>query len=123
MGRIGELLDERSGIAAPAQPRSLPVPVRGELRFEGVTFHYPSRPDAPALEDFSLHVAPGETVALVGPSGAGKSTVFAMLLRFNDPQRGRIDLDGLHLPTLGPRSEARRVGKGGVSTCRSRGSP
>src|SRR3546814_18609343 len=53
MGRIGELLDERSGSAAPAQPRSLPVPVRGELRFEGVTFHYPSRPDAPALEDFS----------------------------------------------------------------------
>src|SRR3546814_2891511 len=102
MGRIGELLDERSGIAAPAQPRSLPVPVRGELRFEGVTFHYPSRPDAPALEDFSLHVAPGETVALVGPSGAGKSTVFAMLLRFHDPQRGRIDLDGIDIRTLEP---------------------
>src|SRR3546814_2437078 len=102
MGRIGELLAERSGIAAPAQPRSLPVPVRGELRFEGVTFHYPSRPDAPALEDFSLHVAPGETVALVGPSGAGKSTVFAMLLRFHDPQRGRIDLDGIDIRTLDP---------------------
>src|SRR3546814_14012632 len=67
MGRIGELPDERSGLAALAQPRSLPVPVRGELRFEGVTFHYPSRPDAPALEDFTLHVAPGETVAQVGP--------------------------------------------------------
>src|SRR3546814_13537845 len=102
MGRIGELLDERSGIAAPAQPRSLPVPVRGELRFEGVTFHYPLRPDAPALEDFSLHVAPGETVALVGPSGAGKSTVFAMLLRFPDPQRGRIALDGIDIRTLAP---------------------
>ncbi|MGN7724943.1 ABC transporter transmembrane domain-containing protein [Luteimonas sp. 22616] len=102
MGRIGELLDERPGIAAPARPHSLPVPVRGALRFDGVTFHYPSRPDAPALEDFSLQVAPGETVALVGPSGAGKSTVFAMLLRFHDPQHGRIELDGVDIRTLDP---------------------
>lgn len=102
MGRIGELLEERAGIVAPAQPQSLPAPVRGELRFDGVTFHYPSRPDAPALEGFSLQVAPGETVALVGPSGAGKSTVFAMLLRFHDPQRGRIDIDGVDIRALDP---------------------
>jgi ATP-binding cassette subfamily B protein len=80
----------------------LPVPVRGALRFDGVSFHYPSRPDAPALEDFSLQVAPGETVALVGPSGAGKSTVFSMLLRFHDPQSGRIELDGVDIRTLDP---------------------
>ena len=102
MGRIGELLDERNGIAAPAAPARLPSPVRGDLRFEHVAFHYPSRPDAPALEDFSLHVAPGETVALVGPSGAGKSTVFSMLLRFHDPQAGRISVDGLGIDTLDP---------------------
>ncbi|GAA3931112.1 ABC transporter transmembrane domain-containing protein [Luteimonas lutimaris] len=102
MGRIGELLDERPGIVAPAQPNALPANVRGGLRFDGVTFHYPSRPDAPALEDFNLQVTPGETVALVGPSGAGKSTVFSMLLRFHDPQRGRIDLDGVDIRTLDP---------------------
>ncbi|HVI58407.1 MAG TPA: ABC transporter transmembrane domain-containing protein [Luteimonas sp.] len=102
MGRIGELLDERPGIVAPAQPRSLPRPVRGEIDFDGVSFHYPSRPDMRALEDFSLHVAPGETVALVGPSGAGKSTVFAMLLRFHDPQAGGIRIDGVDVRTLDP---------------------
>ena len=102
MGRIGDLLDERTGIVAPAQPSELPANVHGELRFDDVTFHYPSRPDAPALEDFTLEVAPGETVALVGPSGAGKSTVFSMLLRFHDPQRGRIDLDGVDIRTLAP---------------------
>src|SRR5690606_24016833 len=86
MGRIGELLDERSGIDAPAHPVQLPRPLRGALAFDAVSFHYPSRVDMPALEDFSLQVSPGETVALVGPSGAGKSTVFSVLLRFHDPQ-------------------------------------
>src|SRR5690606_35164823 len=75
MGRIAELLDESPRITAPAQPRPLPMPLRGGIRFEHVSFHYPQRPDQPALDDFSLSVAPGETVALVGPSGAGKSTV------------------------------------------------
>src|SRR5690606_37739756 len=65
MGRIGELLAERSGIAPPARPATLPRPVRGALRLDEVTFHYPTRPDSPALDDFSLEVAPGETVALV----------------------------------------------------------
>jgi ATP-binding cassette subfamily B protein len=102
MGRIRELLDEAPAIAAPAQPKVLPAPVRGEIVFDNVTFHYPQRPDMPALEGFSLHVRPGETVALVGPSGAGKSTVFSMLLRFHDPQHGRIALDGIDIRELDP---------------------
>jgi ATP-binding cassette subfamily B protein len=102
MGRIRELLDEAPAIAAPAQPKVLPAPVRGEIVFDDVTFHYPQRPDMPALEGFSLHVRPGETVALVGPSGAGKSTVFSMLLRFHDPQHGRIALDGIDIRELDP---------------------
>src|SRR3546814_973189 len=71
MGRLVELLDERSGIAAPAQPRSLPVWVRGELRFHGVTSHYTSRPDVPVLDDFRITVASAETSAPGGPDGAG----------------------------------------------------
>lgn len=102
MGRIHELLQEQPAITAPASPQALPVPVRGEIVFENVTFHYPQRPDTPALEGVSLHVRPGETVALVGPSGAGKSTVFSMLLRFHDPQAGRILLDGIDLRALAP---------------------
>jgi ATP-binding cassette subfamily B protein len=100
MERIGELFAERADVASPAQPAPLPKPVSGALRFENVAFHYPTRPDAPALHDFDLRIEPGETVALVGPSGAGKSTVFALLLRFYDPQRGRITLDGIDLRTL-----------------------
>ncbi|WP_201314509.1 ABC transporter transmembrane domain-containing protein [Dyella sp. EPa41] len=100
MERIGELFEERAGITSPAQPTPLPKPVQGALRFDHVSFHYPSRPDAPALHDFDLSIRPGETVALVGPSGAGKSTVFALLLRFYDPQAGRIALDGVDLRAL-----------------------
>ncbi len=97
MERIGELLGERADIVDPRQPRALPQPMRGELRFDGVTFHYPTRPDTAALHDFTLTVHPGETVALVGPSGAGKSTVFSLLLRFYDPQSGSIRIDGVDL--------------------------
>jgi len=100
MGRISELLTERAAIADPAQPESLPQALQGALAFEHVEFHYPSRPDTPALHDFTLRIQPGETVALVGPSGAGKSTVFNLLLRFHDPQRGRITLDGVDLRAL-----------------------
>ncbi|MFC4729696.1 ABC transporter transmembrane domain-containing protein [Coralloluteibacterium thermophilus] len=100
LGRIGELLDSPARIRSPEAPEALAQPVRGELAFDGVTFHYPTRPDRPALADFDLRVRPGETVALVGPSGAGKSTVFQLLLRFYDPQSGMVSLDGHDLRTL-----------------------
>nr|WP_298131109.1 ABC transporter transmembrane domain-containing protein [uncultured Pseudoxanthomonas sp.] len=102
MGRIAELLDETPAIRAPAAPRALPTPVKGEIRFDNVSFHYPSRPDLPALDAFELTVHPGETVALVGPSGAGKSTVFSMLLRFHDAQSGSVRVDGVDLRELDP---------------------
>jgi ATP-binding cassette subfamily B protein len=102
MGRIAELLAETPRITAPAHAQPLPVPLRGEIRFEHVSFHYPQRPDQPALDDFSLTVAPGETVALVGPSGAGKSTVLSLLLRFHDPDAGSVQLDGIDLRRLDP---------------------
>jgi len=100
MERIGELLAEQPGIVSPAQPATLARPMRGALRFDNVTFHYPTRPDTAALADFTLEIRPGETVALVGPSGAGKSTVFALLLRFYDPQGGRMSIDGVDLRAL-----------------------
>jgi len=100
MERIGELLAERAEIIDPAQPLALPRPMQGALRFDSVTFNYPTRPNAPALHDFTLDIRPGETVALVGPSGAGKSTVFALLLRFYDPQSGHISVDGIDLRAL-----------------------
>lgn len=104
MGRIAELLDADPAIVAPAHPRPLPQPVRGEVRCDNVVFHYPQRPDLPALDGFDLHVRPGETVALVGPSGAGKSTVFSLLLRFHDPQSGTVSLDGIDVRELDPSS-------------------
>ncbi|KGI77449.1 ABC transporter transmembrane domain-containing protein [Oleiagrimonas soli] len=100
MERISELFDEVPDIQSPSQPVPLPGRARGALRMEGVAFNYPTRPDTLALHDFDLDVQPGETVALVGPSGAGKSTVFSLLLRFYDPQRGRITLDGVDLRAL-----------------------
>ena len=100
MGRINELLQEDPQVTAPAAPAKLSEPVRGEIVFDAVTFHYPQRPDSAALRDFSLHVRPGETVALVGPSGAGKSTLLSLLLRFHDPQAGAIRLDGIDLREL-----------------------
>ena len=94
--RLMELLDSRSPVASPAHPVQVPAPAAGSaVAFQAVTFHYPSRPTQPALIDFSLSVAPGETVAIVGPSGAGKSTVFQLLLRFYDPDTGCIALDGV----------------------------
>jgi len=102
MERVGELLDARPGVAAPPNPTPLPVPPRGEVAFDDVTFAYPGRPELPALNGFSLTVRPGERVALVGPSGAGKSTVFRLLLRFYDPQAGRILLDSVDLRDADP---------------------
>jgi ATP-binding cassette subfamily B protein len=93
--RLMELLEAEPAIASPPHPRALPSPPRGEVRLEHVTFRYPTRPDTPALADFSLAVSAGERVALVGPSGAGKSTVFQLLLRFYDPDAGAIVVDGI----------------------------
>ena len=102
MGRINELLVETPMLRAPEHPRALPVPVRGDIVMDQVRFHYPSRPEVAALDDFSLHLRPGETVALVGPSGAGKSTVLGLLLRFHDPQAGAVRIDGLDVRELDP---------------------
>lgn len=98
--RLVELLVTRPDVADPAVPAVLPIRARGEVVFDAVTFHYPSRPQQAALQDFSLHIRPGEKIALVGPSGAGKSTVFQMLLRFYDPASGHIQIDGLDIRTL-----------------------
>jgi ATP-binding cassette subfamily B protein len=87
----------------------MPVPAVGTVEFSNVSFRYPSRPDAPALDDFTLAVRPGESVALVGPSGAGKTTVFQLLLRFYDPQSGTIRIDGVGLESADPREVRRRL--------------
>ena len=100
--RLAELLAEEPAIRAPANPESLPDPVRGEIRFDSVSFAYPSRPDVTALHDLSFTVKPGETIAIVGPSGAGKSTLFSLLLRFYDPGSGSVQLEGKDLRTLDP---------------------
>lgn len=101
-GRLAELLSEKPGIAAPANPIALPEPSRGKIAFDNVTFSYPTRPDTRALSNFSLTVSPGETVAVVGPSGAGKSTLFQLAQRFYDPQGGSVRIDGVALPSADP---------------------
>ena len=109
--RLMELLDARSPVVSPPNPAALPS-VNGGSRvaFEALTFHYPSRPLTPALRDFNLSVAPGETVALVGPSGAGKSTVFQLLLRYYDPAQGTIRLDGVSTHELSLHDLRHRIG-------------
>ncbi|AZL61219.1 ATP-binding cassette domain-containing protein [Tabrizicola piscis] len=98
--RLVELLQTEDAVRDPAAPVALPRPVRGEITFKDVTFRYPARPETSALNGVSLHVAPGETVALVGPSGAGKTTILQLLMRFYDPQSGRITLDGIDLSAM-----------------------
>ncbi|MGL1832890.1 ABC transporter transmembrane domain-containing protein [Rhodocyclaceae bacterium SMB388] len=102
--RLMEILEARPAILAPIRPAPLPRPALGAIRFESVRFHYPSRPDMAALNDFSLDIRPGESVALVGPSGSGKSTVFQLLLRFYDPDAGVLRLDGVPLAQADPRA-------------------
>jgi ATP-binding cassette subfamily B protein len=110
MERLVELKNAAPTIVAPERPVPLPVPGRGAIRFEHVTFSYPSRPDAQALAAFDLEIRPGETVAFVGPSGAGKSTTFQLLLRFYDPSSGRIFIDGVDIATADPQAVRTRIG-------------
>ena len=107
--RLLELLATESRIRAPSAPVALPVPPAGRVSFEDVTFAYPSRPAAAALDGFSLAVEPGEVVALVGPSGAGKTTVFQLLLRFYDPGSGIVRIDGVDAAATDPRELRRRI--------------
>ncbi len=110
MERMVEILDARPEVAAPPNPVTMPEPGRGHIRFEGVSFNYPSRPDTKALADFTLEIKPGERVAFVGPSGAGKSTTFQLLLRFYDPQAGRIVIDGVDIAKTDPEKLRTRIG-------------
>lgn len=110
MERLSELLAARPAIRAPDTPAVLPEPVRGRISFRNLSFYYPSRPEVPALENFSLDIEAGETVAFVGPSGAGKSTSFQMLLRFYDPQSGRIEIDGIDIAQLAPTALRQQIG-------------
>ncbi|WP_272916444.1 ABC transporter transmembrane domain-containing protein [Parapontixanthobacter aurantiacus] len=100
--RLSELLEEQPTIAIPSRPETLPTPARGSLSFRNVTFRYPTRPDTAALQDFTLEIEAGETVAIVGPSGAGKSTIFQLAERFYDPQAGTVRLDGVPLTSVDP---------------------
>jgi len=108
--RLFELLDARPAVVAPAKPQRLSTPARGAVALEKVTFHYPTRPERAALRDVTFTVAPGETVALVGPSGAGKTTVFQLLLRFYDPEHGRVLMDGVDIARADPAEVRARIG-------------
>jgi len=107
--RLMELLDTETRVRAPEQPQSLPTPGRGHIELETLGFAYPAHPGVPVLRDLSVQIAPGERVALVGPSGAGKTTLFQLLLRFYDPQQGRIRFDGVALQDLDPAELRRRI--------------
>ncbi|MCO6417023.1 ATP-binding cassette domain-containing protein [Siccirubricoccus sp. KC 17139] len=108
--RLVELLEVPPAITAPAHPALLPSPTRGRIAFEDVSFRYPSRPEHSALDRISFTIEPGEHVALVGPSGAGKTTVLQLLLRFYDPQAGRIMLDGVDITRVDPAALRSRLG-------------
>jgi ATP-binding cassette subfamily B protein len=108
--RLLELLATPPDITAPLAPVALPQPPQGHVELQDVSFHYPTRPDHSALHQVSLAIAPGETVALVGPSGAGKTTILQLLLRFYDPQAGRVLVDGVDVRTLDPTALRARLG-------------
>ena len=107
--RLFEILRVKSQVTPPASPRALPVPARGDVSLEDVSFAYPTRPDALAVDGVSLSVRAGEKVAIVGPSGAGKSTLFHLLLRFYDPAHGVISFDGVPIRAADPRELRARI--------------
>ena len=107
--RLAELLDAQPDIRAPAEPQALPQPARGELAFENVTFHYPTRRETSALNDFNLVVRSRERLAVVGPSGAGKTTIFQLAERFYDPDDGRVLLDDVDLRDADPADVRQRI--------------
>ena len=106
--RLVELLGAADTVSDPAHPVPLPIPAAGRIEFQDVSFHYPSRPDVSALDHVDLSIAPGETVAFVGPSGAGKTTVIQLILRFWDPETGKVTVDGYDLRDLA-RADFRRA--------------
>jgi len=110
MERLVELKNATPTIVAPEDPQAFPTPSRGQIRFEHVTFRYPSRPDTQALDNFTLDIRPGENIAFVGPSGAGKSTTFQLLLRFYDPAAGRVLIDGVDIARTRPEDVRLRIG-------------
>ncbi len=110
MERTVELLASKPSLKVPANPVAMNPVQKGQITFEHLSFSYPSRPNARAVADFSLDIAPGETVAFVGPSGAGKSTLFQLLLRFYDPAAGRILIDGVDIAQADPRDVRARIG-------------
>ncbi|RTM09005.1 MAG: ABC transporter ATP-binding protein/permease [Bradyrhizobiaceae bacterium] len=107
--RLFEILHVKPDIQAPASVRALPVPARGEVGFDQVSFAYPARRDVNVLDAVSFTVRPGEKVAIVGPSGAGKSTIFHLLLRFYDPRSGAISLDGVPVKAADPKDFRARI--------------
>ena len=107
--RLAEILDETPEVSAPEHPVALPVPPRGEIVFDSVHFSYPTRPEAPSLNGVSFTVKSGETVAIVGPSGAGKSTLIALVMRYYDPQSGKVLMDGVALPDADPSAVRARI--------------
>ena len=110
MERLLELLQSKPMIVTPTNPIRLPDPGEGRITMEDVSFNYPSRPNQPALQNLSLEIEPGETVAFVGPSGAGKSTVFHLLLRFYDPKSGVLRIDGTDIALADPKEVRAHVG-------------
>ena len=110
MERLLELLNSEPNIKAPENPVDLPDTRDGRIQFDDISFNYPSRPLTPALEDFSVDIAPGEKVAFVGPSGAGKTTTFQLLMRFYDPQAGCIRIDGVDIAKARPEDVRSRIG-------------